>query len=112
MIETKTKVLAAIAYLSWLFYLISFLIYRSDEYQRDASFYQLHNTRAFTLNLISTIVSVFSTYANAAGAVRISYIGTLNFVVFIFMIWGIVYAALGKEDAMPGLDDLIGVFRK
>lgn len=110
-IKSETKILAAISYLSWLFFLVSVVVYRSGR-QEDPDFYQLHTTRAFTINLIGTIVSVLSFRIDGHSLLPIPGIGLVNVAALVFMIWGIIYAAMGEYKQIPGLDDLIAVFKR
>lgn len=121
MVKTDVKVLAAISYVSWLFYLISFLIYRSSQ-QENQDFYYLHSVRAFTLNLIGTFSSIVGMFIGIAGSrgvvIPISglnsfgFLGFFNLALFVFVIWGIAYAIMGRYDRIPALDDLIAMVRK
>lgn len=110
-VKTDTKILAAISYLSWLFFLVSMIVYRSGR-QEDPDFYELHMTRAFTINLIGTIVSVLSFRVDGHSLLPIPGIGWINVAAIVFMVWGIIYAAMGEYKQIPGLDDLIAVFKK
>lgn len=109
MIETKVKVLGAITYLNWIFYLVSYIVFRETtvSYQEE-SFYNLHSYRALFIHIIATI-SGFVLSRTVFGNLY-SY-GSVTAVCGIFALWGLLYAAMGKTDKIPVLDDILDLIR-
>ena len=38
--------------------------------------------------------------------------GTVSAICSLFAIWGLIYAAMGKTDKIPGLDDVLDMIHK
>lgn len=88
----KTKCAAAISYLSFLLFLVSYLITKNnrDEYMRH------HLNQGLNLNIFAIPVVALQQIEST------SQIGSiLSVVIGILMIWGIVSAFRGKETKIP-----------
>lgn len=107
MIDNKVKIVAAIAYINWIGYLISWLVFRDLTISyAEEDFYTLHNHRALFIHVILTL-STFVLSRTSFGSMY-SY-GTVSAICSVFALWGLLYAAMGKSDRIPGLDDVLDI---
>ena len=110
MIDTKIKVLGAIAYQNWICYLISYLIFRDTTISySEESFYYQHNHRALLIHVVLSLSTFVLSRTNFGS--MYSY-GTVSAICSLFAIWGLIYAAMGKTDKIPGLDDVLDMIHK
>lgn len=110
MIDNKIKVCGAISYLNWLGFLISFIIFKNIPISRsEEEFYYLHVNRAVFIHIILTLSTFVLSRTNFGS--MYSY-GTVSAICSLFALWGLLYAAMGKFDKIPGLDDILDMIHK
>ena len=97
LISMNDRLLAAISYLS-IFFLISLL-------RRNSVFVQLHARQGGVLFIMCVILNIAASSMPVIGDI-VKVVG--NVFIFIFSVWGILMAVLGRFWKMPyGIGDLI-----
>ena len=88
---TGQRIMAAASYLSWILFIIMYLINRNTA----DGFMRRHLNQAFVLNVVASTLGLLTRF----GLAFLSTIGGI--VVLAFLIWGVIYALMGKTDRIP-----------
>ncbi len=95
--NSNTKILSVVAYISWIGWIISLLLRDKTD-----SIVRQHLNQALILNVVSIVCGVLNGIGGYVGYLG----GLLSIAVLVFAIWGIVRAIQGSEEPLP----LVGNF--
>lgn len=92
---SASRAVSAISYLSFLFWIIAFMISNGKRNE----FITKHLNQSFNLNIISLVVLLFGNISNMP---RVNTV--LSVILFVLMLWGMINATRGSSENIPFLN--------